>query len=67
MDYVKLTIRIPTDEASKKIVIDILTSYGYDKKDAKLAVENITDKNNVDEAVNWLFENKIFPNDLAED
>jgi len=67
MSDMKLVIRLPTDNAKKKIVIEILTAYGFTEKDAKLAAENIKDKNSVDEALNWLHENNIFANDLSDE
>jgi len=67
MSDMKLVIRLPTDNAKKKIVIEILTAYGFTEKDAKLATENIKDKNSVDEALNWLHENNIFANDLSDE
>ena len=59
MENMKLVIKIPNQDAEAKVVIDILSSYGYDIKDAKLAVQNIKDKNNVDKAVEWLIKKNI--------
>jgi hypothetical protein len=67
MSDMKLIIRTPTINAEKKIVIEILTAYGFTEKDAKLAVENIKDKNSVDEALDWLNENNILANDLSDE
>ena len=67
MSDIKLVIRSPSNNAKMKIVIEILTSYGFTEKDAKLAAENIKDKNSVDEALDWLHENNIFANVSIED
>jgi hypothetical protein len=63
----KLIIRIPPTEAEMKIVIDILTAYGFSKKNAILAVNNIKNKNSVDDALTWLNENDIFPDELTHE
>ena len=63
MSDIKLVIRSPTNDAKIKIVIEILTAYGFTEKDAKLAAKNIKDKNSVDEALDWLHENNIFANE----
>jgi hypothetical protein len=55
----KLVIRTPTIEAEIKIVINILTAYGFSDENANLAIKNIKDKRSVDEALEWLFENDI--------
>ena len=62
----KLVIKNPTIEAEIKIVIDILIAYGFSEENAKLAVENIEDKNSVDEALDWLFENDIYTEESYE-
>ena len=62
----KLVINIPTIEAEIKVVIDILTAYGFSEENAKLAVKNIKDKKSVDEALDWLSENDIYTEESYE-
>jgi hypothetical protein len=57
-DY-KLFIRIPSIKAEIKVVIDILMGFGFSEDNAKIAVQNIKDKKNVDEALDWLHANDI--------
>jgi hypothetical protein len=60
MSDVKLSIKIPSSNIDMKITIDTLICLGYNKYYARLAVKNIIDKNNVDEAIEWLNKKKLY-------
>jgi len=64
-----LTIKKSTPDQVAKISLLILESMGFPKEIAQIALDNITDKENIDEAIEWIqnFELNIDLTNVFED
>jgi hypothetical protein len=64
-----LTIKKSTPDQVAKISLLILESMGFPKEIAQVALDNITDKENIDEAIEWIqnFELNIDLTNIFED
>ena len=64
-----LTIKKSTPDQLAKISLLILESMGFPKDIAQIALDNITDKENIDEAIEWIqnLELNIDFTDIFED
>jgi hypothetical protein len=49
-----LTIKKSTPDQVAKLSLLILESMGFPKEIAQIALDNITDKENIDEAIEWI-------------